>query len=165
MAEGDAEMMKEVLPGLFHWYVVWPEYRLECYWLRTEEGSVLIDPLEGIGLDEIEQAGDCRAVIITSDWHERSALLFAKRTGAPIYVPEGHTDRLELVETYHTYHDGDTLPGGLTGYLGVGRMRIVCRSYTAGRCSWEMRWERPGSGRPAAFRWACIREGCRPEQR
>ena len=105
--------MTEVLPGLFHWYVVWPEYRLECYWLRTEEGSVLIDPLEGIGLDEIEQAGDCRAVIITSHWHERSALLFAKRTGAPIYVPEGHTDRLELVETYHTYRDGDTLPGGL----------------------------------------------------
>ena len=106
-------MMTEVLPGLFHWYVVWPEYRLECYWLRTEDGSVLIDPLEGIGLDEIEQAGDCRAVIITSHWHERSALLFAKRTGAPIYVPEGHTDRLELVETYHTYRDGDALPGGL----------------------------------------------------
>ena len=106
-------MMTEVLPGLFHWYVVWPEYRLECYWLRTEEGSILIDPLEGIGLDEIEQAGDCRAVIITSHWHERSALLFAKRTGAPIYVPEGHTDRLELVETYHTYRDGDALPGGL----------------------------------------------------
>ena len=106
-------MMTEVLPGLFHWYVVWPEYRLECYWLRTEDGSVLIDPLEGIGLDEIEQAGDCRAVIITSHWHERSALLFAKRTGAPIYVPEGHTDRLELVETYHAYRDGDALPGGL----------------------------------------------------
>ena len=106
-------MMTEVLPGLFHWYVVWPEYRLDCYWLRTEDGSVLIDPLEGIGLDEIEQAGDCRAVIITSSWHERSALLFAKRTGAPIYVPEGHTDRLELVETFRTYRDGDALPGGL----------------------------------------------------
>ena len=106
-------MMTEVLSGLFHWYVVWPEYRLESYWLRTESGSVLIDPLEGIGLDEIEQSGDCRAVIITSSWHERSALLFAKRTGAPIYVPAGHTDRLELVESFRTYRDGDELPCGL----------------------------------------------------
>ena len=144
--------------------MVWPEYRLECYWLRTEEGSVLIDPLEGIGLDEIEQAGDCRAVIITSHWHERSALLFAKRTGAPIYVPEGHTDRLELVETYHTYRDGDALPGGLRAIWVLDECALLSELH-GGRCSWEMRWERPGSGHPAAFRSACIREGCRPEQR
>ena len=32
-------MMTEVLSGLFHWYVVWPEYRLESYWLRTAAGA------------------------------------------------------------------------------------------------------------------------------
>ena len=40
-------------------------------------------------------------------------MLFAKRTGAPIYVPAGHTDRLELVESFRTYRDGDELPCGL----------------------------------------------------
>ena len=158
-------MMTEVLPGLFHWYVVWPEYRLECYWLRTEEGSVLIDPLEGFGLDEIEQAGDCRAVIITSHWHERSALLFAKRTGAPIYVPE---PAIRIGWSWSR----PTTPTAMAmrcraacGPFGCWTNARCCRSYTGGRCSWEMRWGRRGSGHPAAFRWACIREGCRPEQR
>ena len=106
-------MMTEVLPDLFHWHVMWPEYRLESYWLRTESGSVLIDPLEGEGLGVIAQAGDCRAVVVTNGWHERSALLFAKRTGAPIYVPAGHEQLLELVKSFHAYQDGDELPCGL----------------------------------------------------
>ncbi len=31
--------MKEILPGLFQWRIVWPEvWSLESWWLRTEAG-------------------------------------------------------------------------------------------------------------------------------
>ncbi len=106
--------MNELLPSVFHWTVVWPDlFPLESYWVRTAAGSALIDPIERGGLGAIEVAGDVRAVIITSAWHERSARLFAKRTGASIHVPADHVGRIEDLDSFETYGDGDTLPADL----------------------------------------------------
>jgi len=112
-------MITEVLPGIHHWSVWWPgDYSLESYLLRTHEGSVLIDPIESSGLGAIEDAGDVRAVVLTNAWHERSARLFAKRTGAPIYVPADDVRRFEDLDSFVTYGDGDTLPCDLAA-IGV----------------------------------------------
>jgi glyoxylase-like metal-dependent hydrolase (beta-lactamase superfamily II) len=111
--------MTELLPGVFHWTVVWPDlFPLESYWIRTAAGSVLIDPIERGGLGAIEEAGDVRAIILTNSWHERSARLFAKRTGASILVPAGDVRRFEDLDSFETYGDGDTLPADLIG-IGV----------------------------------------------
>jgi hypothetical protein len=98
--------MREILMGLHHWRVIWPDiWSLESYYLETESGGVVIDPLES--------ASDVRAVIITSGWHERSGRLFSRRTGAPLYVPEKDLCMFEDLDVYETYGDGDVLPGGI----------------------------------------------------
>ena len=66
--------MHEVLPGIFTWSVVWPQWSLESYWLRFPGGSVLIDPMEAFGLDDITAADDVVAIVLTVGWHERQAI-------------------------------------------------------------------------------------------
>ncbi|MCY3737196.1 MAG: hypothetical protein OXG13_12380 [Gemmatimonadaceae bacterium] len=118
------EAMKEVLPGLFQWRIVWPEvWSLESWWLRTEAGSVLIDPVEWSALQPIAEAGDVRAIVLTVGWHERSARLFAARTGAPIYLPAEDACMVEDLDRWEPYGDGDELPCGLraVGVPGLTR--------------------------------------------
>ena len=114
--------MREILPGVFHWTVDWPGvFPLESYWLKTEAGSVLIDPLESSNLDAIAEASDVLAVILTTGGHERSAGLFARRTAAPIYVPTVDERLLENLDEYVTYGDGEMLPGSLLTIATPGR--------------------------------------------
>ena len=99
--------MREVLPGVFHWTIQWPGWwSLESYWVRTASGGVLIDPLECFGLDDLEKADDVTAIFITVGWHERSARLFAKRTGAEVYVPSLDTSMVEDIEHFKGYGHG-----------------------------------------------------------
>ena len=111
--------MNEILPGIFHWKVVWPEFwSLESYYIRTDEGSVIIDPIECIGLNEIDEDDNIQAVIVTVGWHERSARLFAKRTRAPLFVPTEDAHRFEDLEGFISYEHGYELPCELTA-IGV----------------------------------------------
>ena len=126
--------MKELAPGLFRWRVIWPDiWSLECYFLQTDEGSVIIDPIEP-GIGPINEATDVRAVIISIGWHERSARLFAKRTGAPLFVPERDVCMIEDLDGFETYGDGDVLPGGIraVGAPGLTRGEQVLYSETNG---------------------------------
>ncbi len=114
--------MREILPGVFHWTIDWPGvFPLESYWLKTDTGSILIDPIESSGLEAIEESGDVSAVILTVGGHERSAGLFARRTGAPVYLPATDEDLFENLDEYETYLDGDDLPGGLLAIATPGR--------------------------------------------
>ena len=54
--------MREILSGVFTWSIVWPQWSLESYWLRFPGGSVLIDPMEAFGLDDITEARDVAAI-------------------------------------------------------------------------------------------------------
>ena len=106
--------MREILSGLWHWRVIWPDvWSLECYFLRTEQGSVIIDPIESADIGPISEADDIVAVIVTIGWHERSARLFGKRYGVPVYIPERDLCMIENLDEYETYGDGDILPGRL----------------------------------------------------
>ena len=116
--------MKEIMPGVFQWRVVWPGvWSLESYWLRTESGSVVIDPLEGGGASAIESAGDVRAIVLTVGWHERAARLFATRTGAPVFLPAADICMIEDLESWEPYGAGDQLPCGLEAIAVPGLTR------------------------------------------
>lgn len=127
--------MKEILPNLNHWQVIWPKlWSLESYFLKTATGCVVIDPIECIGLGPIEEATDVRAVIVTSGWHERSSRLFGKRTGTPIFVPERDLCMFENLGAHETYDDGDILPCGIRaiGVPGLTRGEQALYSETNG---------------------------------
>ena len=113
--------MREILPGVFHWTVDWPGvFPLESYWLFTESGSVIIDPVDSAGLIPLEEAAEVVAVIVTTKWHERSARLLAKRTGAPLYAPAADRDNFEDIDECETYVAGDMLPGDLVAISTAG---------------------------------------------
>ena len=106
--------MHEILPGVFHWTVDWPGvFPLESYWLFPNSGSVIVDPVDSAGLIPLEEASEVLAVIVSTRWHERSARMLAKRTGAPLYVPAADVDNFEDIDECETYAAGDTLPGDL----------------------------------------------------
>ena len=127
--------MNEILPGLHHWRVVWPGiWSLESYFLQTEAGSVIVDPIESTGLDLIDATTDIQAVIVTVGWHERSSRLFGKRTRTPVFVPELDLCMLEDLDSRKVYRDGDILPGELRaiGAPGLTRGENVLLSGTNG---------------------------------
>ena len=127
--------MNEILPGLHHWRVVWPGiWSLESYFLQTEAGSVIVDPIESTGLDLIDATTDIQAVIVTVGWHERSRRLFGKRTRTPVFVPELDLCMLEDLDSRKVYRDGDILPGELRaiGAPGLTRGENVLLSGTNG---------------------------------
>ncbi|MDP6507540.1 MAG: hypothetical protein QF573_00630 [Chloroflexota bacterium] len=113
--------MREILPGIHHWTIEWPGiFPLESYWLKTPAGGILFDPIEGHGPEAAEIANDTLAVVLTNGWHERSAALFAQRTGAPIYLPAGHEGYFEALDEYETYAGANTLPGDLLAIATAG---------------------------------------------
>jgi glyoxylase-like metal-dependent hydrolase (beta-lactamase superfamily II) len=102
-------MIKEVLPGIHHWSVWWPDdFSLESYLLRSEDGTVLIDPMD-YGVD----VSDVVAIVVTCVGHERSARVFASESGAPTYLPELDARWVEDSASFEVYANGDDLPGGL----------------------------------------------------
>ena len=150
--------MREILPGVFHWTVNWPEvFPLESYWLFSEGGSVIVDPVDSAGLIPLQDAAKVLAVVVMSRWHERSARLLAIRTGAPLYVPAADVDNFEDIDECETYRAGDRLPGSLlaistagVGALGTGEHALLsplhggtllvadCLGTTAKWTPWDM---------------------------
>ena len=128
-------VLREILPGLFHWSVRWPGWwSLESYWLRVENGGVLIDPLESVGIGELEEADDIQAIFLTVGWHERSARLFSRRTGAPIFLPELDSHMIEDIDQFIGYGDAFEHECGLRaiGVPGLTRGEQALLSGTHG---------------------------------
>jgi hypothetical protein len=72
----------------------------------------------------VRQRGQPVAVLLTSDWHDRSAQAvfdrYLKSVGATIWAPaaalaEGEAGRMACRPT-HPYGEGDTLPGGVRAH-------------------------------------------------
>ena len=146
-----ADIMQPVRPGLWRWSAPHPHWRpwdpvrkrgwdweedVGCVCYEAPEGLVLIDPLAPPPataarrafwhtLDaEIERRRQPVAVLLTSDWHDRSAQAVYDRyhasAGASIWVPalalqKGEAGRMACRPT-HTYDEGDSLPGGVQAY-------------------------------------------------
>ena len=100
----------ELAPGLWRWTAEHPawtpgeewEPEVACFYAETDAATILIDPLAPANEDaerfwahldeDIERHGRPVAILLTGEWHRRSADEVAARYGAHV-------------------HDGDELPG------------------------------------------------------
>ncbi|MGH2353078.1 MAG: hypothetical protein ACRDI2_05155 [Chloroflexota bacterium] len=146
-----AAVMEAARPGLWYWSAPHPHWRpydparkrgwdwgqaVGCVCYEAPDALVLIDPLAPPAgtparrnfwraLDqEIHRHSRPVAVLLTSDWHDRSAQAifdrYQKRVGASIWAPaaaleNGTAGRMACRPT-HTFGEGDPLPGGARAY-------------------------------------------------
>ncbi len=106
--------MHEILPGVFTWGFDSPErkIRFNGWYLATPGEPILIDPppCPDSVLEEIEQRGAPRAILLTNKDHTRASDSFAGRFRAPILIHQADAplvgDRIGGV-----FKHGDDLPG------------------------------------------------------
>jgi hypothetical protein len=98
----------ELAPGLWRWTAEHPEWKdgdawereVACFYAELEDATVLIDPLVPAGEDgerfwthldaDVQRHGRPVAVLLTGEWHRRSADDIAARYGATLAdLPNG----------------------------------------------------------------------------
>jgi hypothetical protein len=111
----------ELAPGLWRWTAEHPKWKhgdaweaeVACFYAELEDATALIDPLVPDGVDgerfwaqldaDVERHGRPVAVLLTGEWHRRSADEVAARYGATLGdVPNG-------VETHSAGEDDAAL--------------------------------------------------------
>ena len=108
--------MREIFPGIFTWSHFSQEKQIEFngWCIPSKEGSIIIDPPQcpESTLDEIDQFGDVKSIILTNKDHVRRAEEFAGRFRAPILIHQADAP-LVSVRIGGLFKQGDELPGGL----------------------------------------------------
>jgi hypothetical protein len=114
-----AERAEEVVPGLWHWQI--HDDRIDfvssSHALRTEQGTVLIDPLP-LAPEAFGALGDISAVCLTTSSHQRSSWRLRRELGIQVYVPALVKEAEEEPDV--RYSDGDRLPGDLLAVFTPG---------------------------------------------
>ena len=107
--------MKEILPGVFTWAWLSPEKKIDFngWYLATPDEPILIDPphCPEAALDEIEQRGAPKAILLTNKDHIRQAEAYAGRFRAPILIHQADAPLL-AGRIGGVFKHGDDLPGG-----------------------------------------------------
>jgi glyoxylase-like metal-dependent hydrolase (beta-lactamase superfamily II) len=108
--------MNEILPGIFTWAYESPEKKINFngWYLATPDEPILVDPpaCSDKTMDEIEQRGTPRAVILTNKDHFRKSEEFASIFRAPILIHQADAP-LVSVRIGGVFKHGDDLPGGV----------------------------------------------------
>ncbi len=107
-----ATFIESVVPGIIHWSLDDDriDSRTHCYGVKSEEGTVLIDPLPlAVMVEHLLE--NVTAICLTGRFHQRSAWRYQEKFDAPVYAPkngEGYEGTPD-----HLYETDDILPGGL----------------------------------------------------
>jgi glyoxylase-like metal-dependent hydrolase (beta-lactamase superfamily II) len=122
---------EELAPGLWRWTARHPEWHpgefgreVACYALRTDGGTLLVDPLVPEPLAEAIDgivAGRV-AILITIPYHARSAEPLATRYGAVVHGHPAVAKRFARPAAVWPAAPGDELPGGARAF-SIGRPR------------------------------------------
>jgi hypothetical protein len=114
-----AANVEEVVPGVLHWRV--HDDRIDfvsaAHAVRTDEGTVLIDPLPLAG-EALAALGEVSAICLSCGSHQRSAWRLRRELGANVYAPALAREIEE--EPDERYGEGDRLPGGLHAVFTPG---------------------------------------------
>ena len=127
----------ELAPGLWRWTAPHPEWKegddwerdVGCVYYEAPDATVLVDPLVPAGAErelffealdrDVERRGLPVAILLTCDWHARSADELAERYGATREAPAGveaHElpevgERIWWIAEHGTLVPGDVLLG------------------------------------------------------
>jgi glyoxylase-like metal-dependent hydrolase (beta-lactamase superfamily II) len=115
-----ATKVEEVAPGVWHWRV--SDERIggflsAAHAVRTQEGTVLIDPL-GVVRGALDPLGEIPAIVVSAGTHQRWTWRYRRELGAQVWAPS-LSETLEE-EPDGRYGDGDRLPGGLLAIFTPG---------------------------------------------
>ncbi len=110
--------MEELRPGLSRWTAYhegWEE-QVGCVAVDTDDGLVLIDPLE----PPLGELGTPAHLLVTVFWHARDAAKVAQETGAEVWAHRRQRPMLERrdIRVAHAFQPADRLPGGIQAYDG-----------------------------------------------
>lgn len=151
--------VEPIAEGLWRWTMPHPEWKpgddwdreVGCVYVETPEAVVLIDPLVPAGDDrdtfwealdrDVNRLARPVVVLLTIEWHERSAAEVAARYGAmrpgprdplpeeiePFAVPEVE-ETLYVLKAHEALVAGDVLIGD-----GTGGVRLMPESWADGR--------------------------------
>jgi glyoxylase-like metal-dependent hydrolase (beta-lactamase superfamily II) len=151
--------VQQLRPGLWRWTGLHPEWKpsdggpdgweqeVGCVYAETEDAVVLFDPLAPpedeerfwAALDrDVERLGRPVVVMVTCEWHERSAAVVAERYGAVrTVIPDGvePIPVLPVEETLYWLPAYGALVAGdaLIGVEGGGGVRLLPESWMEGR--------------------------------
>jgi glyoxylase-like metal-dependent hydrolase (beta-lactamase superfamily II) len=125
--------VEELRAGLWYWTAVHPSWRPEnggpTGW-EQEVGSyawdagselVLLDPQSPPTLVDELAGGKEVAVVLTCDWHDRSAAETAERLGAVVHLPAGGDGGVEG----RAFEPDSELPGGVVAYQATHPGEVV----------------------------------------
>jgi glyoxylase-like metal-dependent hydrolase (beta-lactamase superfamily II) len=146
-----ASGLEQIAPGLHRWTAPHPDWTpdeggpdgwdrdVACIALETDDGLVLIDPLEPpvegpeqtafwAELDALASPAPAVAIVLTVWWHERSAghlfERYSKSPGATIWADERALDKFESRVT-NPFRADSTLPGGIEAFDAVRGNEVV----------------------------------------
>jgi hypothetical protein len=109
-------MIREILPGVFHWTAPHPRIGIEVssYWL--EESGVLFDPLvppqEGLEWFAGRSAAPT-AILLSNRHHYRESARFAERFGCAVHCNRLGLHEFSAGQDVVGFDVGDALPGGV----------------------------------------------------
>src|SRR5690606_32716863 len=114
--------IKEVSRGVWRWdgTDVDHGFPIVGYLVSVSGGVILVDPPANTGSEEeIRQAGEAKAIMLTSQWHVRGAGDWKQKLGVPIAAPANAEGELAEVNA-----KADTVVGDGDEYLGWRAIRL-----------------------------------------
>jgi len=107
-----ARHMKEVIPGVWRWFVLDDRINAEsdAHAVVAASGTTLIDPLP-LAEKALRRLEPIVAICLTAKCHQRSAWRYREQFGVKVYAPAGVRPMEENADVW--YRAGDLLPGGL----------------------------------------------------
>lgn len=109
-------MIEELQPGLRRWTAYHEEWEQDvgCVAVETDDGLVLVDPLE----PPLEELGKPAHVLLTVFWHARATRAVAEGSDAEVWAHRRQRAMLERREipVAHPFVPGDRLPGGIEAF-------------------------------------------------
>ena len=115
-----SEQTSEVVPGVSWWWIRNEQiggYVSSAHSIRTDEGTVLIDPLP-LAAAVFAELAPVRSICLTTSVHQRSAWRLRHELGVPVFAP-GLSRALDE-EPDERYEAGDRLPAGLLAFFTPG---------------------------------------------
>jgi hypothetical protein len=113
--------MDEIAPGIWHWKARHPRIGIEVSSYFLPGPAILLDPLvPDHELEELEQLGPPRAILLTNRHHWRDCTKLAERFGLTVRAPRAGMHEFQPGDPVEPYDFGDSLAGGAVTVHEVG---------------------------------------------